>query len=524
MANRAGAVEVPGLTREAVVAATAEGPDAVYELIVSLITPLVDHISRLEAQISKDSHNSSKPPSSDSVRGQRHPKSLRGKSGKRPGGQPGHPGTTLEMSEAPSVILDHAATHCAVCGRELSHGLPASELEVVERRQVFDIVPARPEVTEHRLLRQRCSACGSWTCGEFPAGVRASVQYGPEILALSVYLTAGQFIPFKRASELLGVIAGQPVRVGMGGGISPATVEAAEERAARALLPLGEDIFGKLQRSHAVHFDETGCFVEKKLDWLHTASTRWLTHYTVHPKRGHEAMNAIGLLPSFHGTAVHDGWKAYNAEHFPCRHALCGVHLLRELTFVTEEASKKSEANKEQRGEKGEKGERKQKWWSAKFKQLLLGMKDSTDRARERGQRQLEPEVLRYYEQRYQALLQEGDLAEPPPGKAGRRGGPRVRTPGRNLVERLRAQRDAVLCFLYDFSVPFDNSEAERDLRMMKVDGKISGGFRTREGARHFATIRGYLNTARKQGHSALEALRDLFAGHPFQPAIALPE
>lgn len=480
------------VTREAVRAAYREGPDAVYELMVSLVAPLVDRISRLEAQLAKDSHNSSKPPSSDTVRGLRRPKSLRGKSGKRSGGQKDHPGRTLEMREVPDVILDHSATHCTSCGRAFTKDASS---EVLDRRQVFDIVPAHLVVAEHRLVALRCEACGAYSVGDFPEDVRASVQYGPEVLALSVYLTAGQFLPLKRASELLGTIAGEP--------ISQAALLSAEERAAKGLEETEREIFRLIQRSEVVHMDETGCFVEKKLHYLHDLSTPYLSHYTVHRKRGRGAFEDIGFLPMYGGVAVHDGCESYTDARYPCEHALCGAHLLRQLTFVEEEESQE---------------------WAGRFKRLLRAMKKARERAIEGGRASLDGRTLARYERRYTELLAEGDLAEPPPAPAGHRGGPRPRTAGRNLLERLAGLRSMVTRFLHDFRVPFDNSESERDLRMMKLKQKISGGFRTSEGARHFATIRGYLNTARKQGRSPLDALRDLFGGHPFQPAIALPE
>lgn len=490
------------------------GPGAVVSVVRTLLERCVAiaetelgsleaRVRSLEAAHQKDSHNSSKPPSSDVVRRSRRsrrPKSLRGKSGKRPGGQPGHPGTTLEMRAVPDEIRNHAATHCASCGMAFPENTQSDPLgkplgEMIDRRQVFDIVPAHLVVTEHRLLALKCEACGAYSTGEFPLGVRASVQYGPEILALSVYLTAGQLLPLKRASELLGTIAGEP--------ISQAALLAAERRAASGLEETEREIFRLLQRSEVVRMDETGCFVKKKLHYLHDLSTPFLSHYTVHRKRGRGAFEDIGFLPSFRGVAVHDGCESYVGPDYPCEHALCGVHLLRDLTFVEEEEKRD---------------------WAGKGKRLLRAMKKARKRAIERGRTSLERRAMARYQRRYTELLAEADLAEPPPAPAGKRGGPRRRTPGRNLLERLKRQREMVTRFLSDFRVPFDNSEAERDLRMMKLKQKISGGFRTMEGAEHFATIRGYLNTARKQGHAPLDVLRDLFRGHPFQPAIALPE
>jgi transposase len=419
------------------------------------------------------------------------------------------------MREVPDVIIPHAVTRCTSCGSpftdftdftaftaftaftESTPGKPLGELlgEVLDRRQVFDIVPAHLVVTEHQLIARKCEACGAYSVGDFPEDVRASVQYGSEVLALSVYLTAGQFLPLKRASELLGVIAGEP--------ISQAALLSAEERAAEGLEETEREIFRLIQRSGVVHMDETGCFVEKKLHYLHDLSTTFLSHYRIHRKRGRKAFQDVGFLPSFHGVAVHDGCESYTASAYPCDHALCGAHLLRDLTFVEEEEKKE---------------------WAGKLKRLLRAMKRAKERAIEQGRTVLERRSLARYERRYTRLLEEADRAEPPPEPRSGKSGPRRRTAGRNLLERLERQRAMVTRFLHDFRVPFDNSESERDLRMMKLKQKISGGFRTMEGARRFARIRGYLNTARKQGHSPLEVLRDFFRGHPYQPAIAPPE
>jgi transposase len=476
------AAKAPPVTRQQVRAAYEQGPDAVYELIVGLLTPLVERLERLEAERAKDSHNSGKPPSSDPVR---VPKSLRTKSGKRPGAQPGHPGATLEMRNAPDVIVLHAAKHCAACGRSLAlrHG------EIVERRQVFELPPMQLMCTEHRLARCRCPDCGAWTLGRFPPGVHASVQYGSGVLALGVYLTTQQLLPAARAAHVLHALTGQRV--------SAATITAAEERAAEMLEPVSARIRQGLRRSAVLNLDETGFFISGRRQWLHTVSTPALTHYTSHEKRGRGAHEATGILPGYQGTIVHDSYDSYFT--YPCRHALCGVHLLRELTFLIEENDER---------------------WARALKRSLLVMKRAVERAKAAGHVALDRVTLRRYHRRYDTLLALGEAAQPPPSpRIDGTGRPR-RTLAANSLLRLREYREAVLRFLHDFAVPFDNREAERDLRMMKVEQKISGGFRTSAGAEIFCTIRGYLATARKQGRSALDVLRDLFAAQPFMPAV----
>jgi transposase len=480
------------MTREEILAVYAQGPEAVVTLVTTLLERLAHVEARLaavEAQLAKDSHNSSKPPSSDPVR---RPRSLRRKSGKRPGGQPGHDGTTLALRATPDVVLTHTPVQCGTCGAALA---PAgSSPSSAERRQVFDLTRPRLVVTEHRVADARCAACGAWTRGAFPPEVRTTVQYGPEVQALAVYLTTQQLLPVARASEMLSHLAGQPVSV--------ATVLAAEQRAAVTLDPLVARIQTGLLSAPVIGVDETGLFVERRQWWLHTASTPTLTLYAVHQDRGRTAHAAIGLLPAYRGTVVHDGYQAYGTAERPqyrCRHALCGVHLLRELTFLAEEYHLR---------------------WAAALKRSLLTMKAAVARARAAGRDTLDRATLRRYWRRYRTLLAEGEAVEPPPTRAGPTKGKLKRTPAGRLLFRLRRDAAWVLRFLEDFAVPFDNNEAERDLRMMKVEQKVSGGFRTPTGAATFCTLRSYLVTARKQGRVALDAFRDLFAGHPFVPAV----
>jgi transposase len=480
------------MSREEILAVYAQGPEAVVTLVTALLERLAHVEARLaavEAQLAKDSHNSGKPPSSDPVR---RPRSLRGKSGRRPGGQPGHEGTTLALRATPDVVLSHAPVQCHACGAPLASA-PATPAGG-ERRQVFDLTPPRLVVTEHRVAEALCAACGAWTRGAFPAAARTTAQYGPELQALAVYLTAQQLLPVGRASEMLSHLAGQPVSV--------ATVLAAEQRAAAALAPLVARIHAGLRRAPVIGIDETGLFVRRRQWWLHTASTPALTHYTVHPQRGRTAHAAIGLLPAYRGTVVHDGYQAYGTAvrpQYPCRHALCGVHLLRELTFLAEEYHLR---------------------WAAALKRSLLTMKAAVARAKAAGRPALDRSTWQRYWRRYRALLAEGDAAEPPPTRAGPTRGKLKRTPAGRLLFRLRRDAAWVLRFLEDSAVPFDNNEAERDLRMMKVEQKVSGGFRTPTGAATFCTLRSYVVTARKQGRTALGALRDLFAGQPFIPAV----
>jgi transposase len=494
---------VGGVTRAQVVAAMTDGPDAVLALIAEAVAgalaPVLERLRALEAAQAKDSHNSSKPPSTDVTRTGRAPKSLRGRSGKRPGGQPGHPGRTLALRAVPDGLQVHAPERCATCGTPFAATTPSTPV-LGERRQVLELPPVALVCTEHQLAERTCAHCATVSRGTYPPPVRNAVQYGPGLLAFGVYLTTQQLLPGARAAAVLTALTGQRV--------SPATLLTAEARCAAVLTPVLAQTHAGLARSAVVHLDETAFYVGDLRTggpaarwWLHVACTPTLTHYTAHPRRGTAAHAAIGLLPSYTGTVVHDGYASYGT-HTGCRHALCGVHLLRELTFLAEEGAPATRR------------------WAAAFKRALQTMKRAADRARAAGAAALEATTRRRYQRRYDALLAQGAAAEPPPRPAGPQGGQPRRSPGAKLLYRLRRDRAAVLRFLEDLAVPFDNSEAERDVRMMRVEQKISGGFRTPVGAATFCTLRGYLTTARKQGQHALAVLRDAFVGQPFMPAI----
>jgi len=474
------------LTREEILAVYAQGPEAV----VALITALCAQLARATAT---DSHNSGRPPSTDVTRCGRTPKSLRRRSGRRPGGQPGHRGATLAPRELPDAVILHAPPACDACGHVFAVDAPPGVALPAERRQVFDLPPLHLVCTEHQVTERPCPHCGAVTRGRFPGEARTVVQYGPGVLAAGVALTAQHLLPVQRAADVLAALTGQR--------ISPATLLAAERRIVDVLAPVLAHIRAGLAGSPVLHFDETGFFVATERHWLHVACTPTLTLYTAHPKRGTAAHDAIGLLPTYAGTAVHDGYASY-PTYRGCQHALCGVHLLRELTYLAEED--RAPATRR---------------WAAAFRRTLETMRRATVAARAAGQASLDVSTRRRYRRRYAALLARGEAAEPPPTRVRPRGRPR-RSLGAQLLYRLRRDQDAVLRFLDDLAVPFDNSEAERDLRMMKVEQKVSGGFRTLVGAAAFCALRSYLVTARKQGVGALTALRDALAGAPFRPAV----
>jgi transposase len=452
------------------------------------VAALLARVGELEGPRAKDSHNSSKPPSSDGLgRGVRKNRSLRERSGKKPGGQAGHRGTTLRLVEAPDAVEVHRPAVCGHCAAPLG----GAAAERVERRQVHDLPPVRLVVCEHRVETVRCPVCQATTSAAFPAGVNGPAQYGPRLRALATYLAQQQLLPYGRVRELLADVLGQAVSVG--------TLVSVVRRGAETLRATTTAIRAQLAGEAAQHHDETGARLVGRLHWLHVQSSRWRTHYTLHAQRGGAAITLVDQ-PEFGGVHVHDGWAAY--RRLSGRHALCNVHHLRELTYLAEEQHQT---------------------WAADFKRLLQEMKAAVDHAQAAGQTRLPQAERRAWHARYEALLVTGVLATAapashPPGPTPRRRGRRKQTPARNLLDRLWLYQDQVLAFLDDFTVPFDNNQAERDLRMVKVQQKISGTFRSRAGADAFCVLRGYLSTLRKQGYALLAALEAAFTGHPLLP------
>ena len=472
-----------------------QGEDAVVNLVLTMnqsLLLLAQRVQTLEDRLVKNSRNSGKPPSSDGLT-KPAPKSQRKRHGRKSGGQPGHPGTTLKAVSHADRVEVHRVKRCQHC----QAALEGVEVEAIEKRQVFDLPPIQIEVTEHQAEIKRCPNCGQVTRADFPNGVNQPVQYGPEIKAQMVYLNQYQMIPLERVSETLCEFYGQ--------GVAEGTIVEACQEVGEKVQPVNAMIKAHLTEKEAVvHFDETGARVNGKLNWLHSASTNRLTTYAVHAKRGQPAMDAIGILPNLHGRAMHDGWKSYFA--YLCTHALCNGHHLRELTFLQE---------------------RYPQTWEKELADLLLEIKQAVDNAKLAKASGLTCVQIEAFEERYDALLHQGFQANPlperPEDQPKKRGRPKRSLP-LNLLDRFREHKPAILAFMYDFKVPFDNNQAERDIRMMKVKQKVSGCFRSTQGAEVFCQVRGYLSTARKNGQLVLCALRMAFAGKPYcPPFISLP-
>lgn len=453
----------------------------------AMIAELRAEIVELRGRLDENSRNSSKPPSSDGY-SKPSPKkrSLRERSGRKPGGQHGHEGAHLERVEVPDRVIIHEPDVCEDCGRDLADG---EELEGGESRQVFDIPEKLAlEVIEHLAKARRCNACGLVNEGRFPGGVAADTQYGANLHAFGVYLIVFQHIPYERARNLICDLIGPQ--------LSTATLKAWVDKAAQGLTDFDEQLRALLGDQPVAHFDETGLRIAERLSWVHCASTQTLTRYTVHAKRGGQAMDDAGVLPGFTGVAVHDGFSPYRA-YTDAAHALCGAHHLRELIAATEAGQ----------------------LWASGMSCFLLDTKDLVDQAKTAGRQALDAPALAELHRNYRDLIASG--YEQNPGLAQNAGKRIKRSKAQNLLLRLdRCEREVTL-FAHDFAVPFSNNLCESDLRMVKLQQKISGCFRTMNGAERYLTVRSYISTAKKQGQRPLQALAQLAAGQPWLPASA---
>lgn len=443
-----------------------------------LIDALFARLDAVEAKLGMNSENSSKPPSSDGLA--KKTTSLRESSGKPAGGQKGRKGTTLRQAEQPDDVVRHPLpSQCERCQARL----PVDAVQVWERRQVFDVPVVAFNVIEHQALAVTCS-CGQFHTSSFPTGVSDAVQYGPQVRALGVHLTQGQMLPYARAAQLIADIYGLA--------ISPGTLVAWVAEARTALQPTADDIAHQLSVARLVHADESGLRVAGKLHWLHIAANETLTWYGVHGKRGIAAIDEHGILAKRTGVLVHDCWAPYWRLEDSV-HALCNAHLLRELLYVKDSTGQT---------------------WPQKMSDLLLNANKLCAAARAQQVAFSADDVLAFRTV-YDDIVREGAHLNPDTSNSGK--GRVKQSVATNLLRRFRLHADAVLRFIGDFDVPFTNNTAERAVRMPKVKQKVSGCFRTLDGAEHFCVIRSCLDTLRKQGHNMLAVLQRAFAGDPIQ-------
>ena len=455
-----------------------------------VIDGLMKQIEELERRLEQNSRNSHKPPSSDGL--QKKPAFPRSKGGKR-GGQTGHKGNTLKMVAQPDHIQECDVKVCS-CGADLS----SSVWQIKERRQVFDLPAPKLEITEYRSMQCKCCCCGREVQGIFPDAVAAPVQYGNGVKALVALLGTGYHLSYQNIQQLFSDLFGYC--------LNENTMVHANQQCYTGLESSQQAIRKAIEESAVNHFDETGHRVEGKLQWLHVASNAEYTYLFSHAKRGKEALLSDSSVLSFiNGYAVHDCWSSYFTFR-DCKHAICGAHLLRELTALTEAGSR----------------------WAGKMHELMLQAYKASDY----GKGTLK-EPLPFL-QEYDQICQQGQQEEPPaqtngqgharpgharPGHArpghARPGRPK-KTKGRNLLERFIKHKEAILAFALQEKVPFTNNQAERDLRPAKIKQKVSGCFRTTAGAERYARIQSFISTARKQGEQVFQQLNEAFSGSTF--------
>jgi transposase len=442
------------------------------ETLKATIKELGEEIERLKAEnaelrrrLGLDSTNSSKPPSSDGYKKKTIAPAIP-KDKHRKGGQKGHKGKTLERVETPDHVVLHLPQTCQCCGKIFNAN---DQHQVVQSRQVFDLPQPKLEVTEHQIGEICC--CGVAQRGEYPPDVTANVQYGPGVQGLVTMLSVDHKMPMEQISQLFQNIYGCDINSG--------TVIDTLNQAFENAAPFEETTKQQILAAEVAHFDETGIRVAGKLYWLHTASTADSTHLFVHEKRGQEALESeASVIKDYTGTAVHDCWASYFGFE-KSRHTLCGAHLLRELNGLKENGS----------------------LWAVEMHEFLLNLYKMPRSLMAEG-----AEELRAH---YHSVLDKADQEEPPP-QPSKRGRPK-QSKGRNLLNRLRTYSDGVLAFAFEEGVPFTNNQAERDLRGAKVKQKVSGCFRTVEGACVYARIQAGISTVRKQGGSVFNWLRELF-------------
>lgn len=435
----------------------------------ALIKSLTARVAELERQLGLDSSNSGKPPSSDGLKKGKRTTSLRGKSKKKSGGQKGHKGQTRQQVDDPDHIIEHKPEECGCCHTPF----PEDAITCLSgKRQVIDLPEPKVEVTEHRIFSCLCGACGHVSKAGFPEGVNAPVQYGSRIQNSIIYLQNYQLLPEDRLAEAMKDLFGVSVTTGTVANMARRTAEKLKTTVAR--------IAGQVATAPVTHLDETGFRIAEKLNWLHVASTPKLTHYRI---AGRGAM-----LDNLEGMIVHDHWKPYYTIE-GVEHVLCNAHHLRELQAVAKLD--------------GEKWALRLAWVLRKMLKVTHEYADHSKKiALETGRR-----LLLLYDSLLQDAITYYEKLPPLETKTGKQS--RAKRKGHNLALRLQKFRADVLRFWYDPECPFTNNLAECDLRMMKVREKVSGCFRTKEGAETFATIRSIISSAKKQGLNILEVLQN---------------
>jgi transposase len=443
---------------------------------------LKQEITVLKERLNQNSGNSSKPPSTDGYN-KPNPQSSRKKSGKKAGGQFGHPG---QGKKPPGHIDERRQVRvqaCPHCGKEMA----GEKGKLTETRYVQELPEITVKTIAYDQYETKCPHCGKASRGVFPENVTGKFQYGAHMKALLVVLVEYGMIGMGRVRDIEEWVFGI--------GVSCGTIAGAVKGCAGGLKKAWEQIKEAVKGAEVVHFDETGMRNRGEMTWLHTASTDWFTYLQIHQRRGREAMEGIGILPGFEGTAVHDCWESYWG--YPCRHALCNAHLLRELMGVKENTGQE---------------------WAEEMIWLLIRVKGSVERYREAGKEALSGYLNNRYSTEYDEIVREGLEENPPAQKEGNRRGRTKQSKARLLLERLKKHKQEYMRFSRDFRVPFDNNQAERDFRISKVKQKVSGGFRSEGGGESFAIIQSVIQTLHKHRIGIFNELVKAF-----NPAYSLP-
>lgn len=460
-----------------------QGPEAVFILVKELLyknEQLEKRIQALEAIINKNSQNSSKPPSTDMFR--KNQNNSRETSGKKPGGQSGHEPHKLELNEHPDKIIIHKASRCHNCKTSLQN-VPVSS---IEKRQLSEVPEIKINVIEHQAEVKVCPVCNKITKGVFPSHIPRQVQYGKGVKTLIAACQNLLMLSYKRTREFLEYLLGHK--------ISEGTIKNINERLYNNLEDTELKIKESILKSDVINQDETGIYISGERHWLHCSSTPSLTFYQNNQNRGQKAFDIIGIIPEFKGSLIHDYWKPY-LGYTNCSHFLCNAHHLRELKSISEDYEGQS--------------------WAKHMKLLLKKMKKSVDRAKLNNKDKLSPYLINKFEQLYDKIVIRAIKVNPMNKNRTTERGQIKQSPPRRMAERFRDCKKMILGFIYDFTIPFDNNLVERDIRMMKLKQKVSGCFRSKEGADYFCRIRGFISTAKKQGYNVFDALLSAFDSKP---------
>jgi len=456
-------------------------PEAAAKIIL-MVEKLAARVKELEEKLSLNSNNSSKPPSTDNKLQKR--KKTASSAKKKRGAQIGRSGTNLKLVATPDEIQPLHPSHCKTC----QHSLEDEVSVKIEKRQLFDLPIIKMEVIEYQAHTKICPCCHGRTKASFPDKINATTQYGDKLKSFTNYCHSFQMIPYERISELIEDLVDHKISVG--------TIYNFLNHHYEQLELYEQKVKKQLIQAKVLHSDETGINIKGKLHWIHVASSKYLTLFYLHAKRGKMAMDDMEILPNYHGVLVHDHWKPYN--HYDCQHAYCNAHLLRELTRI-------SELEKVQ--------------WSEDMHQTLTQMNIAVHKAKNSDKEALSATKINTFTKRFEQICQNAQIYYPASmqNEVKKRGRPK-QAKGKNLLDRLSKYQEETLRFPHDFSVPFTNNLAERDLRMVKVKEKISGTFASDRGGQIFCRLRGYISTLKKNGIAVLQGLRDALEGNAYIP------